>query len=214
MATKNGRVLATEAADEDYVEGYDSGANRKVLIPMDVLKEGQVGGWKDLKAALVGSAKGSGVPALAAFGPTGNVKQMAFAIGDSVYISVHVEHDIKLPSTMYSHVHWSTNGVDVNTVKWQLSCVNAMGHDQDNFPADVVLTVEEAAAGTAWRHMISEDVTGFAALEPDSLVIMELKRITNGGTDNTDTVFALYSDIHYETDRYATPSRTPDFYTA
>ena len=170
-------------------------------------------GWRDLRLAVSGSASGAGTPSLAAFGTTGNIKQLSFGVGDSIYLAGHIDHDIFLGDNVYPHVHWTTNGTNVNTVKWQMNCVIAKGHDQDNFGADVVIEIEEAAAGTAWRHMITEDATGFDPLEVDSLWIVELKRITNGGTDNTDTVFAMFVDIHYQVQQYATPNKVPDFYT-
>ena len=169
-------------------------------------------GWKDLRMSVIASATGGGSPSLAVFGPTGNIKQLSFGVDDSVYVAGHIDHDIKRNSIMYPHVHWSTNGTNVQPVKWQFSYITAKGHNQDNFSADTVVIVEEAAQGTAWRHMITERAIGFPALEVDSLFICELKRITNGGTDNTDTVFGLFMDIHYEVEDYATPSRSPDFY--
>lgn len=171
-----------------------------------------VSGWRDMMMALTAAATGAGTPTLAAFGPTGNIKQRSFGVGDSVYTSMHVDHDVKRNSLMYPHVHWSTNGTSTNKVKWQLSYTVAAGHNQENFGADAVVYLEEAAAGTAWRHMITEDTVGVAIPEIDSLVIVELKRITSSGSANNDTVFGLFIDWHYEVEGYATPSRAPDFY--
>lgn len=170
-------------------------------------------GWRDLRAAIIGTASGPAAPTLTAFGPSANIKQMAFAVGDSVYLSMHVDHDIKAGSTCYPHVHWTTNGTNIQPVKWELRWISAAGHNQANFGSDVLISVSEAAQGTAWRHMITEDNVGFVIPEVDSLVMMELKRVTNGGTENLDTVFGLYVDIHYMADRNTTPSRLPDFYT-
>jgi hypothetical protein len=173
----------------------------------------QSNGWQDLEMQITGAATGAGTPTSTAFGPSGNIQQIAFGINDSVYLAGHVPHDIKPGSKMYFHVHWSTNGVDVSSVKWQINWTGAAGHNQANFPADITLTLEEAAHGTAWRHMITEDVVGTDALEIDSLFFIELKRISNGGTDNADNVFGLFVDLHYESVQHATPNRSPDFYT-
>lgn len=170
-------------------------------------------GWKDLRMSVSGAAAGAGTPGSAVFGPSGNIKQTTFGVGDSVYLNGHVDHDILVGSLCHLHVHWSTNGTNVQPVNWQLSYTAAAGHNQANFPADTVINVEEAAHGSAWRHMITEDAAGFIVPEVDSLILLELKRITNGGTDNTDTVFGLFVDIHYQVGQLATPSRTPDFYT-
>lgn len=170
-------------------------------------------GWKDLRMSVSGAASGAGAPGSIAFGPTGNIKETSFGVGDSVYLSGHVDHDILIGSTSYIHVHWSTSGTNVQPVHWEVAYMVAAGHDQENFPADSIITLAEAAHGTAWRHMITEDAVGLVAPEVDSLLLLELKRVTNGGTDNTDTVFGLFVDMHYEVGQLATPSRTPDFYT-
>jgi hypothetical protein len=170
-------------------------------------------GWRDLRLPVVSAATGGGTPTLTAFGPTGTIKQWKFAIGDSMYLAAHVDHDYLPGSMAYIHVHWSTSGTSVNSVKWQLSYTLAKGHDQANFPADTVITLEEAAAGTAWRHMITEDGVGFSIEEPDTLILVELERITNGASDNADNVFGLFVDFHYEVQQYATPYRAPNFYT-
>lgn len=169
-------------------------------------------GWKDLIIPIAGLATGSGTPAMDVFGSTGGVKQMKFGVGDSVYFAGHVNHDLLVGSTGFPHVHWSTSGTDVNTVKWQMTCLIAKGHNQANFGTDVIISLEEAAQGTAWRHMITEDAVGFDMLEPDTIWLGELKRITNGGTDNADDVFAFAIDIHYQTQQHSTLNRTPNFY--
>lgn len=206
-------VVITSGSEAIYI-CTDATTNLAVWIDLS-FNENNIAiaeGWRDLRSSLVGTAAGAGAPALAVFGPTGNIKQMSFAVGDSVYVALHVDHDIKPGSTMYPHVHWSTNGTNVQAVKWQLSYIKALGHNQANFAADAVISVQEAAQGTAWRHMITEDAVGFVAPEVDSLIMIELKRVTNGGTENTDVVFGLFVDIHYMADRNATPNRVPSFY--
>lgn len=175
----------------------------------------QTEGWRDLRMALVGTAVGAGTPALANFGPTGGgaIKQMSFGVGDSVYVGGHVDHDYLPDSIAYPHVHFAVSGTNVNTVKWQLTYTLAKGHGQQAFSADTIITLEAAPNGTAWNHEIVEHGTGFSLLEPDALVIMEVKRITNGGTDNVDTVFGLFVDFHYQVHCYATPYRLPNFWT-
>jgi len=48
--------------------------------------------------------------------------------------------------------------------------------------------------------------------EPDELILVTLRRVANGATENTDTVFGLTVDFHYESDRRSTPNRSPNFY--
>lgn len=171
------------------------------------------GGWKDLSFPVIGSASGSGAPASTAFGVTGNIKQTSFGVNDSIYLAGHWDHDIKVGSTVFPHVHWSTNGTNTGNVQWQLNYINAKGHNQENFGADVTLNLEEAAQGTAWRHMITEDATGFVAPEIDTLTIVELKRIAASSNECSDTVFGLFVDFHYEAQQYGSKNRSPNFYT-
>jgi len=185
------------------------------ITSKEAFDEADTSGWRDLKAHLIAAAVGAGTPALTAFGPSGNIKQIAFAIGDSVYFSFHVDHDIKVGTDMFLHVHWSSDGIDTNTVKWECDYTYAERNDStpDTFPADSTISLEQAGAGAAWSHMVNEDVTGITAPEVDTIILMELKRVTNGGTDNTDTIFGITVDFHYETDHYSTKNRAPDFYS-
>ena len=195
-----------------YADGTMTPHFRDFMLRLDRLMA-RSEGWKDEFAALVAAATGAGSPDMFAFGPTGNIKQRRFKVGDSVYVCWHVNHDVKVGSTCYMHVHWSTDGTDTNTVKWDINYTFAKGHNQEAYPAETTVSVEEAGSGTAWQHMISEDTVGMTIPEVDSLIIAEVERVTNGGTNNTDDVFGLYVDIHYESDRDATPNRAPDFYT-
>jgi len=172
-----------------------------------------IDGWKDLRASLVGAGLGVAAPSLTAFGPSGTIKQLSFGVLDEVYVGLHWDHDVMPGTTAYVHVHWTTDGTSTNTVKWELKLSTAAGHNTANFPADTTIALEEAAQGTAWRHMITEDTVGFTIPEIDSLTFIRLKRVTNGGTNNTDTVFGLFLDIHYQSGPYyGTPYRSPNFY--
>lgn len=172
-------------------------------------------GWRDLRAALVAAATGAGTPSLQPFGPTGNIKQLRFGVGDSVYLALHVDHDIKPGATCFAHVHWSTNGTDTNSVKWRLRYIFAERDDttHDTFGAEITIDLEASPGGSAWEHIVTEDAVGFVIPPVDSVILVEMLRLTNGATENADNVFGLFMDIHYEADRYATPSRAPDFYT-
>lgn len=173
-------------------------------------------GWKDLISPI--SAAGVpllNAPTMTAFGPSGLREEYAFDIDDFVFCQpFHVNHDVKPNGLAYLHVHWSTNGTSTATVKWELQVSRALGHNQANFGAPTSIYVEQAAAGTAWRHMVAEVSVGDALTltEPDELILVTARRVTNGGTNNTDTVYALNVDFHYEADRDTTPNKAPDFY--
>ena len=173
-------------------------------------------GWKDNVMPL----SASGVPQvnkplMADFGVSGSRQELAFTINDYCFIhALHVNHDIKINGDAYIHVHWSSNGTDVNPIKWEFEIMRALGHQQDAFGAPVTFTVEQTPQGIAWYHMIAEvsasDV--MTLMEPDELILVTLKRVTNGVTENTDTIYGITVDIHYESDRDSTLNRAPDFY--
>ena len=174
-------------------------------------------GWSDMLDPLLGSGMpNSNAPTLEVLGPAPSVyRAYAFALDDYCFVQpFHVNHDIKPNGQAYIHVHWTTNGVSTATVKWDFQIMRALGHNQANFGAVTTLSVTQAAAGTAWRHMVAEvDVSQTLTLtEPDELLLVVLRRVTNGGVNNTDNVFGLMVDLHYESDRNCTPNKAPNFY--
>ena len=176
-------------------------------------------GWKDLTSHLTIE----GVPDIDApdyihFGPSGLRQQLAFAINDYANCSVfHLNHDVKVGGKAYIHIHWSTDGVDVNPVKWEFQIAYALGHDQEFFGAAVSTFIEQTpnqVSVGAWRHYVAEvaEVDAMTLTEPDAIAMVTVKRVTNGAVDNTDLVFGLTVDFHYESDRDSTPGKAPDFY--
>jgi hypothetical protein len=173
-------------------------------------------GWKDL----VSSFDTYGIPAQnlpekQPFGPSGLRQELVFDVGDYAFCSpFHVNHDIKVGGQALLHVHWSSNGTDVAPVKWEFQISRALGHQQAYFSAETSLFVQQAGYNGAWRHMIGEvDISDALVLsEPDELILVTLRRVTNGATDNNDQIFALTVDMHYESDRSTSPNRSPAFY--
>lgn len=173
-------------------------------------------GWKDNVAPLSAFPGGVAAPALANFGAAGTLQRQeyAFALNDYVFVgALHVNHDISNGCKGYMHVHWSTSGVSVNSVKWELHLQRALGHNQAAFGAPTMISVTQAASGTAWKHMVAEVALADALTltEPDELILVTVRRVTNGGTDNADSVFGLCVDMHYESDRHATLNKAPNF---
>jgi hypothetical protein len=175
-------------------------------------------GWFDLLAPISASGvPSSNAPTWQSFGPAAprQRRELAFNIGDYVFVQAfHTNHDMKPNSKAYFHVHWATNGTSTLPVRWELGIQRALGHNQANFGAPTIYTIEQAAHGTAWRHMVTEmsDAQAITITEPDELILVTLCRVSNGGTDNPDRVFALNGDFHYERDRDATPRKAPNFY--
>lgn len=193
--------------------------NGSAWVPMRGLSLGNDGyGWFD-ELASISNAKmpASNYPTHTNFQSAGSLqrKEYAFSVNDYVFVQpFHINHNAKPNSLAYFHVHWTTNGTSAATVRWELNVQRAKGHNQAAFgvPTQLLLPAQ-AASGTAYQHMIIEDTTGITLYEPDELILVTLRRVTNGGTDNADTVFGLMCDIHYQIDRMATRNKVPNFYS-
>jgi hypothetical protein len=202
-----------------YYEDADSGqwvqSNSQVAAAVKV--SGQAQGWKDMLAPLTAAGvPNNNAPSLTNFVVGTNTRrEYAFAVNDYIYVQpFHINHDVAPGGAAYVHVHWTTSGTRTASVKWEFQIVRALGHNQANFTQSTTITVEQAAAGTAYRHMVAEVAVADALTltEPDELILVTLKRVTNGATDNSDTVFGLMVDFHYESDRDTTPNKSPNFF--
>lgn len=174
-------------------------------------------GWKDNVSLVSLAPQGSAAPTATNFGTAGTLQRQeyAFALNDYVFLGAfHVNHDISAGCKAYLHVHWSTSGVSLNTVKWEFHVQRALGHNQAAFGAPTMVSVTGTPSGVAWQHMINEVslADSMTLTEPDELILVSLRRVTNGGSNNTDSVFGIAVDIHYEADRHATLNKAPDFY--
>lgn len=181
-------------------------------------------GWKDLTCSISASPGGAATPVLTNFQSAGTLqrKEYAFAVNDYVWLTpFHVNHDIKADGTSkaYLHVHWATSGTSVATVKWEFHVQRALRTASPAVSAMVfgppeVYAVEAAPSGTAWQHLVTEvsDIQALTLTSPDELILVSLRRVTNGGTDNVNTVFGLMVDMHYEAERDASPNKAAPFW--
>jgi hypothetical protein len=171
-------------------------------------------GWRDLVGQIEVRGVGSNDPSWAQMG-AGPFRAYKFGLNDEVWITYHIDHDYAPGSLIYLHTHWTPSGTDPNSVKWQFDYTITKGHEQQQIDVNgTIITSEQTPEGTAWTHHISEIIAGLDGnvAEPDALVKVRVKRITNGGTDNTDDIFLLTTDCHYQADRLSTPNKAPNFY--
>lgn len=173
--------------------------------------------WYDMLAPL-SSAGRRGTAAdfdWAEYNGTG-IYQPDFAIDEDGIVVYHVNHDIKPNSKSYPHVHWSADGTDANPVHWELNYITAARDDDAPvaFGAKQTITLIGVNPGNAFSHFVTEvnDANSITIPEVDSVILMQVKRVTNGATENTDTIFGHFVDIHYQRDRFGTPQKAPDFY--
>jgi hypothetical protein len=61
--------------------------------------------------------------------------------------------------------------------------------------------------------VISGDPTGISGslIGPSVIIVAKITRITNGGTDNADTIFGFNADIHYQKENTGTFNATYPF---
>ena len=186
------------------------------LAPVTTNQIGFDYGWRDLEGT-IDTKTGSTNPTWTIIG-TGPFYAYAFdytPTQDEAFITYHVPHDIVPGSDVFFHIHWMTDGTQTNTVKFEVSYTYAKGFDQEAFDVDgTTFNLEAAASGTAYQHMVSESdaITIPGLTEPDGLLLVHFKRITNGGSNNTDTVYVLEADLHYQTTNASTKNKAPDFY--
>lgn len=172
-------------------------------------------GWRDITGPIEVRGVAATDPSWGQVG-SGPFYAYNFGIDDIVWMNFHIPHDIVPSSDIYLHAHWLPDGTDVNTVKWQFTYAYAKGFNQENFDMDTgtVITAEEAGPGVAYRHMVTETaaITIPTLTEPDGLLYVQVKRITNGGSENTDNIFMITSDVHYQSTNLTTKNKAPDFY--
>lgn len=175
-------------------------------------------GWKDMLAPLsTAGVPNQNAPVLRDFS-VGTVlrREYDFAIGDYLFMQpFHVNHDVKPGGLAFLHMHWTTDGTSTAVVRWEFQILRALGHNQEAFTQEATRFAEQAGSGVAYQHMVTEVAEADAMIltEPDELILVTVRRVTNGGTDNPDAVFGLMCDLHYESDRDTTPQKAPDFYT-
>ena len=172
-------------------------------------------GWRDITGQIQVRGSGPTDPTWSVI-DSGAFSAYDFAIGDKCWFYFHIPHDIVPGADILLHIHYLTDGVDTNTIKWQYTYDHVLGYQRDQLDTTgTVVTSELAGAGTAYTHHISETdpITIANLTEPDGIIAVQITRITNGATDNTDTVYVLTADVHYQSTNLATPERNAPYYT-
>lgn len=172
-------------------------------------------GWRDILGPILTRGVGATDPAWTQIGSS-VMYAYAFALNDVAWIYYHIPHDYVPGTNFHFHIHWMPSGTNANSVKWQVEWMYADGHNQEPFdPASGITTdtITQTVGGTAFQHYVTETAAQVdPGMEPDGILYCKFSRITNGGTDNTDTIFVLTADVHYQSCNLATKNRAPDFY--
>jgi len=175
--------------------------------------------WRDITGAIDVKGVGASDPTWSQFG-AGPFYDYAFALNDECWFNYHIPHDI-LPyghadhQGIHFHVHWYQSGTNVNPVKWQFTYAYALGFNQGAFDSTgTVITAEQVAPGVVGQHMVAETaaISITDLTEPDGIIKCHIKRIANGATDNTDTIYVPTADVHYQSTNIGTIGKAPGFY--
>lgn len=148
----------------------------------------------------------------------------SFAVGDEMWISIHVKHDWKPATDIYPHMHWLTSDASpAGNAVWEIQWTIAKRNDTTPavFPAATAITL--SAAMTAQNaHVVTEaddtvspsQVIPAADVEVDCLIELHVTRLTDGGAGgDAKTLFGLQLDLHYQKDRIGTQLKEPPFRT-
>jgi hypothetical protein len=172
-------------------------------------------GWRDITGEVNVRGVGANDPSWAQMG-SGPLYAYQFAVNDECWMVYHVPHDIVPDADIHFHAHWVPDGTNAQPVKWQWDFAYAKGFNQAAYPigSETTVTAEDNGPGTAWQHMVTETAAQSVADldEPDGLIYCRITRITNGGTENTDGIFLLTADVHYQSTNLATLNKSPSFY--
>jgi hypothetical protein len=136
---------------------------------------------------------------------------------ESLYLTFHVDHDFKVGTAWYPHVHWMPLTTGTGVVRWGIEWTYApRTADPDSFGTTQFTYIEQAGAGVAYGHQVAEvadpGIT-LAGCEPDTVILARVFRDASHANDTyTGDVAGLFLDAHYQVDRYSTPNKAPDFY--
>lgn len=196
--------------------------------------------WKDLYG-LVGIRSGGQANPATLQAVDSNSKFYEYATSNNgltdFYFTFHINHDYKLGSDMYFHVHHLTNNAsNANTTVIftadvslaQLSYTGSTNASNSKFfqesgGAVTLATISHTYdASPQYRHVVSEvqmssnggsaNTIDSSKINIDSMILIRLRRNANSGGDNATNnyVFVLQSDLHYQFSRVGTKLRTYD----
>lgn len=174
-------------------------------------------GWKDLLAD-ISAGRGIGATAPTWSVLNGNIKAYAFSASslNEIWINIHIPHDYEWGSMVYPHIHWTTSGTNTGVCRWGVEYAYARGYGTDAFPATTTIYIEQAASGTALKHMIAEPTEGSGIagtnFEPDGVLMCRIFRDAAHANDTlTDAAFGIFADLHYYSDGFETNERNRTF---
>lgn len=148
---------------------------------------------------LITSRVGSIAPTLTTF--NGNIEQYTFGINDEIYGTNEITHDYIEGTDLHPHIHWATNGSDVDNryIKWELEY--SYGNHDGVFTTPIIIVDEELIPADTPDK--THFVTDFNLIDGTNILVgayicWRLRRITASGTAPTSNPFGLAIGVHAE----------------
>jgi len=174
-------------------------------------------GWNDVLAD-ISAGRGIGVNAPTWATIRDGIKAYEFSATaiNEVWVNLHILHDYLWGSKVWPHIHWTTTGTNTGVVRWGIEYTYARAYGVEAFPATTTIYLEQAASGTAYTQMLAEPVEADGILlpncEPDGVLLCRVFRDAGHANDTcTDGAFALFADLHFQSDGYLTNERNRGF---
>jgi hypothetical protein len=136
---------------------------------------------------------------------------------NEVFSNFHIDHDYKLGTMLYPHLHFATTSSASGVVRLGFEYSFAQGHSLGTFPATTTLYLNfTVPANSQYVHFVAEVPEGQGipgtGVDTDGVVLMRIFRDAANAADTFPaTIFGILADLHYEVDRYSTINRAPNF---
>lgn len=131
------------------------------------------------------------------FGPSGNIRALAFSVGDSISGQIRISHTYQEGTDIESHVNWSPINTDTGFVKWSLDYY-WLNIGETAIGAPTTIVIEQAGGGVAWNSQLASfpTISGAGKLI-SSLFMFRLSRVLSTVPAIVGNPVLLSFDIHY-----------------
>lgn len=139
----------------------------------------------------------------------------SFIMGDEFSYEYHVQHQYKLNTKVFPHIHWSalTPNPDISEViQFDVSISVGKAFSQAEFTTPVNFSLVASPTGFNFNEtMDTTEIQGILptlGLEPDTLIRLSITRVTPvEGVSYSGIVHVGSVDLHYESDETLTTDR-------
>lgn len=140
--------------------------------------------------------------------------QFAASSLDEVFVSFHIPHDY-VPGTPVSfHAHWmgDQSPGHVGVVRWGFEWYYAR-NEQEALSNGTVYAEQAGVATALTPRLVESAEVAIPNLEVDSLILVRVFRdAANVADTNTDAVFLIQTDCHYQSTGVPTVNKARPFY--